>query len=119
MGRRIAIDPLALGQHLLYWRTIHNWTPEELAALCRQAQRSLKVPGRPITPAWIRLMERGADGLLASINYSHLEALAMAFEIPVTSLTATGLAIPRPERVVDAPPDPRSSRNRPRNHPDA
>lgn len=88
MAHRVAIDPSAFGQHLHYWRTIHGWTYEELAALCRQAQQSLRVPGRPITGAWIRLMERGAEGLLASVNHSHLEALAMSLEVPVTALTA-------------------------------
>jgi hypothetical protein len=82
------MEPSAFAQRLYYWRTIHNWTPEELAALCRHAQKNLRVSSRSMTAAWIRLMERGADGFLASINSSHLDALAMAMEVPATALTA-------------------------------
>ena len=42
MARRIPMDPRAFAQHLYYWRTVHGWTPEELATLCRHAQKSLK-----------------------------------------------------------------------------
>lgn len=90
---RMAIDPITFGARLRYWRTIRNWTPEEVARLAISAQHGLGIPGRPITAAWIRMRERGADGLLSSVDRGRVDILALVFDIPAGALAAPeGLA---------------------------
>ena len=84
--RRVSVDVMAVGGHLLYWRTVRRWTPEDLATLAAQAQRSLGQSGRAITAAWIRMIERGGEGRLSSLPLSRLQALALALDIPIQSL---------------------------------
>ncbi len=86
ISQRRWLDIVAFGHRLRYWRTMRRWTQEELALLARQAQRSLGSTGRPITASWVRMMERGADGLVSSIRRSHLSALALSLDIPVSLL---------------------------------
>lgn len=87
--RRVSVDVTAVGADLLYWRTVRGWTPEELAMLAAQAQRTLGESGRPISAAWIRVIERGGEGRLSSLPLSRLQALALALDIPIESLVTS------------------------------
>ncbi|NMP25259.1 helix-turn-helix domain-containing protein, partial [Sulfobacillus harzensis] len=84
--RRVPIDPVAFGARLRYWRIVRGWTPEDVARLARPAQRGLGAPGRPITAAWIRMMERGAEGLISSVDRERVDILALVFDIPADAL---------------------------------
>lgn len=90
--RRVPIDPTAFGQHVRYWRMVHGWTPEELARLGRKVQKILQTPGRPITPAWIRMVENQPTALVTSLRRTHIEALSIALNVPAESLCAPGHA---------------------------
>ncbi|NMP25255.1 hypothetical protein, partial [Sulfobacillus harzensis] len=52
----------------------------------RSPQRGLGAPGRPITAAWIRMMERGAEGLISSVDRERVNILALVFDIPADAL---------------------------------
>lgn len=97
-GRRVPIDLVAFGQSLAYWRFIYHWNPEELAQRIRTVQRTLRSSDRRMTAAWIRLMERGADGALHSLRTDRLHAVAAALNVPLTAL-----ASPRPPDVEATP----------------
>ncbi len=83
---RISIEPHTFGIRLQYWRRRRHWSVRELALLARQAQLSLGISDRPITPTWIQFVERGAAGIIGSISEARLDALALALDIPVSSL---------------------------------
>lgn len=86
---RVPIDPITFGARLRYWRTVRGWTPEDVARLALPAQRGLGIRGRPITAAWIRMMERGAEGLVLSVARDRVDILALVFDIPAGALAAS------------------------------
>ena len=87
---RIAIEPHTFGDRLHYWRRLRHWSIRELAVLARQAQLSLGISDRPISPAWIQFIERGAGGMIGSISEGRLAALALALDVPMSSLLVEG-----------------------------
>ncbi|NMP24665.1 helix-turn-helix domain-containing protein [Sulfobacillus harzensis] len=83
---RVRVDIITVGKRLSYWRKLQGWTPVELAELTCHAQRSFGIACRPVTAAWIRMVERGAYGRLSSLSQTRLWALALALDIPVEFL---------------------------------
>ncbi|MCY0909101.1 MAG: hypothetical protein OWR62_12010 [Sulfobacillus thermotolerans] len=85
MPRRIAVDRDTVGQAVQYWRLVHGWTEDELAARATAALRGRGGTER-ITAAWIRVMEQRAGAVLGTISVPRLVALADALEVSLETL---------------------------------